>query len=621
MSVVSSVPPDLRPKPEGAGKPAGNQVGGLNPGVRTQRRLARELPREHFRQGPVARRTRQAGVRLRLEPDQPDHRQSDRRGDAARAGRQRGDQGRLRRLRRSGSAGSATPCARTTPRPRTPRRPPAARSATTSARRARAKRRRSARRSAPAQPEGSALANAAAATSAGVGGLGKGIAGESASRGYTGLSELIGHGNAAQDLADAYPGLAKLEGLSTEHGFTDQVQGDLKGKTDSLLAQIPGMTAQEIQTLDVGRRLERATTRLRCSRRSSAARSTATRRPRSRRPASARTRTRPAIDWTSALGYKTDAKGNPVYDSNGNLIPTEKTVKDCVDGGREGLEGPRDGARRTSARRATPPPASCARSRRSSPRRASRPRSSRSRRRSRRSSASTRSRAAASRTTRPRPSRRRAASTCPPSRTQEIFKLAMAQPEVQVLASRYALKPAEIAKIVQQGLAAAGVNPPAAKPKRGEGADDPGRADVPGVARAARAVGPRVRDPGAGTPVFTPPRPSVSRRTGRRTRRRSPPISRTRTASRRRRPVKAEQVQAQQRQQRASRARRSEGAARRDGALEGEDAARPGSHRPLRRGAVRRRPAAPRARLLRSDDRRPSAASTRSRTPTAARTS
>lgn len=98
-----------------------------------------------------------------------------------------------------------------------------------------------------AEPAGSALANAAGGAAAGIGALGAGTAGEAAARGYTGLSELNAHGAAEQGFADNMPGLAKLQGGQQLGSLAGQVEGDLHTKTDSLLAQIPGMT-QDLYT-------------------------------------------------------------------------------------------------------------------------------------------------------------------------------------------------------------------------------------------------------------------------------------------------------------------------------------------------------------------------------------
>lgn len=91
-------------------------------------------------------------------------------------------------------------------------------------------------------PAGSAMALGAGAAGAGVARLGAGTAGEAASRGYTGLSELNQEGAAANRHADEMPGLARLEGGRALGSLAGQVEGDLKTKTDTLLAQIPGMT-------------------------------------------------------------------------------------------------------------------------------------------------------------------------------------------------------------------------------------------------------------------------------------------------------------------------------------------------------------------------------------------
>lgn len=91
-------------------------------------------------------------------------------------------------------------------------------------------------------PAGSAMANAAGAAGAGVAALGAGTAGEAAARGYTGLSELNQEGAAANEHADAMPGLARLSGEQQLGSLAGQVTGNLKTQEDQLLAQIPGMT-------------------------------------------------------------------------------------------------------------------------------------------------------------------------------------------------------------------------------------------------------------------------------------------------------------------------------------------------------------------------------------------
>lgn len=311
-------------------------------------------------------------------------------------------------------------------------------------------------------PAGSALADAAAATSASVGGMGKGIAGESAARGYTGLSDLIAHGTHAQTEADQLPGLARLEGLSTEHGYADQVSGDLKGKTDTLLAQIPGMTTQEIAALtsaDASNRGNKATA-LASFLGGSLDRNTQAAIAKAGLGKDANTQ---AIGWTGALGYKTDANGNPVYDSSGNLIPTEKTVKDSATAAGKGAKAhataeknlgkARDKAATTVRTLATKlSKAGIAAS--LQPVTPSIP-----------SKLGKYKKQGGGFTNNPAEAEQKKGSVAVPAKSYtEIFKLAMQQPEVAILASRYALKPAEVAAIVKQGLAAAGVNPPAAKP-------------------------------------------------------------------------------------------------------------------------------------------------------------
>lgn len=328
-------------------------------------------------------------------------------------------------------------------------------------------------------PEGSALANAAAATAAGVGAMGKGIAGESAARGYTGLSELIGHGNAAETHADQLPGLARLEGLSTEHGFTGQVQGDLKGKTDALLAQIPGMTAQELQTLEGNESTSRNN---KASLLASFLGGSLDRNTQAAIAAAGLNKdtANTAIDWTTALGYKTDAQGNPVYDSSGNLIPTEKTVHDASTAAGKGSKAHATALKNLGKARDTA--TSTVRALATKLSKATLTTALQPVTPSIPSKQGKYKKQGGGFTNDPAQAEQKKGSVSVPAKTyQEIFKLALAQPEVSVLASRYALKPAEVAAIVKAGLAAAGVNPPAPKPAKPVSPQIPVGPTTPGV--------------------------------------------------------------------------------------------------------------------------------------------